>query len=347
MGGVLSYSGLSTKIRAMQSRLTTMDQFEEILQLSDVTQVAAYLKRMPEYSSRWDALDENTLHRGQIEKLLKKSIFQNFSRIYHFANPEQRKFLDLYSKRYEIRVLKEVMTNIFDHRDTDPVDVSPYREFFRLHSNIDVDRITTCSTMEELISCLKGNEFYIPLSKIQEHETALLFDYGMALDLYYFTQIWNIRKKLFKGKDLEEITRTYGEKFDMLNLQFIQRSKRYYNMNPANIYALLIPVNYKLKKEEITALVEAPSYEEGRRIFQKTWYGNKYEQLTVANLEEFYNHIHRSILEKESHRNPYSVAVIYSYLYNKEHEVNRLTIAIECVRYGVQHDEAMRYICNS
>ena len=89
----------------------------------------------------------------------------------------------------------------------------------------------------------------------------------MALDLYYFTQIWNIRKKLFKGKDLEEITHTYGEKFDMLNLQFIQRSKRYYNMDPASIYALLIPVNYKLKKEEITALVEAPSYEEGRRNF--------------------------------------------------------------------------------
>ena len=194
MGGVLSYSGLSTKIRAMQSRLTTMDQFEEILQLSDVTQVAAYLKRMPEYSSRWDALDENTLHRGQIEKLLKKSIFQNFSRIYHFANPEQRKFLDLYSKRYEIRVLKEVMTNIFDHRDTDPVDVSPYREFFRLHSNIDVDRITTCSTMEELISCLKGNEFYIPLSKIQEHETALLFD--RSIFYYHFSICVN------KGNDV-------------------------------------------------------------------------------------------------------------------------------------------------
>lgn len=31
-------------------------------------------------------------------------------------------------------------------------------------------------------------------------------------------------------------------------------------MNPASIYALLIPVNYKLKKEEITALVEAPSH---------------------------------------------------------------------------------------
>mgnify|MGYP000175816419 FL=1 len=141
MGGVLSYSGLSTKIRAMQSRLTTMDQFEEILQLSDVTQVAVYLKRMPEYSSRWDALDENTLHRGQIEKLLKKSIFGNFSRIYNFANKEQRKFLALYSKRYEIRVLKEIMTNLFDHRSTDPVDMSPYRDFFLHHSKLDIDRV--------------------------------------------------------------------------------------------------------------------------------------------------------------------------------------------------------------
>ena len=239
------------------------------------------------------------------------------------------------------------MTNIFDHRSTDPVDVSPYRDFFRLHSRIDVNRITTCSTMEELISCLKGNEFYIPLSKIQEHENALLFDYGMALDLYYFSQIWNVRKKLFKGQDLDEITRTYGEKFDMLNLQFIQRSKRYFSMDPASIYALLIPMNYKLKKEEITALVEASSYEEARRIFKNTYYGSRYEQVSAANLEEFYNHVHRTILEKQAHQNPYSVAVIYSYLYHKEHEVNRLTIAIECVRYGVNHDEAMRYIRNN
>ena len=347
MGGVLSYSGLSTKIRAMQSRLATEEQFREIIQLSDVPQVVAYLKRTPEYAKIWSSLDENDLHRGDIEKLLKKSIFQNFARIYHFANRKQRKFLDLYSRRYEIRVLKEVMTNIFDHRNSDAVDVSPYRDFFRLHSNIDVDKITACTTMEELIASLKGNEFYLPLSKVQEHGNALLFDYGMALDLYYFTQIWNVRKKLFKGTDLDEITRTYGEKFDMLNLQFIQRSKRYFHMEPADIYALLIPVNYKLKPEEIHDLVEAPTYEEARRIFAKTYYGRKYDQLTVTNLEEFYNFILRNILEKEARKHPYSVAVIYSYLYHKEHEVNRLTIAIECVRYGVSPDEAMHYIHNN
>ena len=66
MGSVLSYSGLSTKIRAMQSRLVTDEQLEEIVQLPNVPQVTAYLKRTPEYQNIWSGLDENDLHRGQI-----------------------------------------------------------------------------------------------------------------------------------------------------------------------------------------------------------------------------------------------------------------------------------------
>ena len=148
MGNLLSYSGISAKIRAMQSKLTTEEQFQEILQLSSVPQVITYLKHTKEYEEAWASLDENTLHRGQIEKLLKASVFNNFSRIYQFSNPEQRKFLDLYSKRYEIRVLKEIMTDLFDHRNTDPVDVTPYRDFFRKHSNMDLDRLIACTSME-------------------------------------------------------------------------------------------------------------------------------------------------------------------------------------------------------
>ena len=200
---------------------------------------------------------------------------------------------------------------------------------------------------EEFVNALKGNEFYGPLSRIQNRESALLFDYGMALDLYYFSLIWHVRKKLFSGNDLAEITKAYGEKFDMLNLQFIFRSKRYFNMASADIYALLIPMNYKLKKEEISSLVEAASYEETQSIFRKTYYGRKYSHISAQNIEEFYNYMLRTTLEKEARKDPYSVAVLYSYLYHKEHEVNRLTIAIECVRYGIPAEEAIRYIRNN
>ena len=129
-----------------------------------------------------------------------------------------------------------------------------------------------------------------------------------AMDFYLTTEwllifIISIRsgvsvKKLFKGNDLDEITKAYGEKFDMLNLQFILRSKRYYKMEPAAIYAQLIPVNYKLKKEEITAMVEATSSEEGEQIFNRTWYGRKYQQMNLISMEELYNNMLRTVLEK-------------------------------------------------
>ena len=238
MGRLLSYSGISTKIRAMQSKLISESEIQEMLQFTSVSHAAAWLKRTPEYAKAWADLDENSLHRGQIEKLLKASIFKDFSKIYQFANPEQRKFLDLYSRRYEIRVLKEIMTNLFDHKSTDAVDVSPYCDFFRRHSKLDLDRLTACTTMDEFINALKGNEFYVPLSRIQNHDTALLFDYGMALDLYYFSMIWNVRKKLFSGKDLEQITTAYGEKFDMLNLQLL--SNQVFSVSPLRMEFMML-----------------------------------------------------------------------------------------------------------
>ena len=51
MGSVFSYSGLSTKIRALQSKLMTEEELSEIVQLPNVPQIVAYLKRKPEYLS--------------------------------------------------------------------------------------------------------------------------------------------------------------------------------------------------------------------------------------------------------------------------------------------------------
>ena len=182
MGTVLSYSGLSTKIRAMQSELINEEQIREILELSSIPQVTAYLKRTPEYSKVWASLDEASTHRGQLEKLLKASIFHNFSKIYQFANPEQRRFLDLYSRRYEIRVLKEIMTNLFDHKSTDAVDVSPYCDFFRRHSKLDLDSLTACTTMDEFINTWKNiakdEKLYYFVPAVADDKKRLLTYYG-------------------------------------------------------------------------------------------------------------------------------------------------------------------------
>lgn len=343
MGTLLSYSGLSTKIRAMQSKLMSEKQYQEIAQLDSVIQIVAYLKKQPGFSDLWADLDENSLHRGDVEKLLTHTIHQNFAKLYRFANPEQRRFMALYFKRYELSVLKDCLRKVFDEGKAQ-LDLSLFQDFFDRHSKMDLEKLTSSSTVEELVNNLQGSEYYHPLKKLGTDYQPRIFDYGMALDQYYFANIWSVKEKLFKRWDLEEITKAYGNKFDMLNLQWIFRSKKYYHMGPADIYALLIPVHYRLSKNDIASLVEAPDEAEFRKILDTTYYKKRFPELSPENLEELYTLNLKTILETEARKYPHSVIMIYSYLYHKEHEVDRLTTAVECVRYGLSTAEILDYI---
>ena len=299
MGSLLSYSGLSTKIRAMESKLMNEKQYQEIAQMDSVPQIVAYLKKQPGFADLWADLDENSLHRGDLEKLLIHTIHQNFAKLYRFANPEQRTFMALYFKRYEISVMKDCLRNVFDKGKAD-LDLSLFQSFFDRHSKLNIEKLTNSSTIEEFVGNLQGSEYYGPLSRLGQDYTPTLFDYGMALDQYYFSNIWSVKDKLFKKRDLEEITTAYGNKFDMLNLQWIYRSKKYYHMAPADIYALLIPMRYRLSKHDITALVEASDLEEFRRALDATYYKKRFPELAPEKLEEFYNLNLKTIIEKEA-----------------------------------------------
>lgn len=346
MGSLLSYSGLSTKIRAMQSRLLTVSEYQEMAELKSVPQAVNYLKQKPAYENTWDSLSEENLHRGNIEQLLVNSIYNDFTKIYRFSNVKQRQFLELYFGRYEISIMKECLNKIFAHIDVN-LDLSLFKPFFDKHSSLDIEKLTSSSSIEEFVNNLKGTPYYQPLHALAHLEKPDLFDYEMALDLYHFSTIWKIKDKILDKKDLKAITQAYGNKFDLLNVQWIYRSKKYYHMKSADIYALLIPVNHRLSSKDVTALVEAENMTVFENVLSHTYYGKRYRSLELHTLEEMYSSIMKQMLMRSSKQNPYSAATIYCYLYHKEHEINRLTTVLECIRYGASPEETMSYIFKS
>ncbi len=341
----MSYSGLTTKIRAMQSHLLNLQNFREIVELSSVPQALAYLREKPSYSELLGSLDGNDIHRGQIERALKKSIYRDFTKLYRFSNASQRKFLDLYFGRYEVYFLKICLTNLLDHRKPS-LDLSRFREFFDRHSRLHLETLEASGTVEEFIANLKGSEYYQPLANLGSVQEPTLFDYEMALDLNYFRRLWENRTVIREKQGIRGLTKALGSKMDMLNVQWIYRCKKYYHMTSADIYALLIPVNYRLSSRTIREMVEADSLETLHNLIEKCYYARHYHEFTETTLESLYAEIMKYILSTESRRHPYSATTIYSYLYHKEHEVDRLIIALECVRYRIAPEEAMkRVVC--
>lgn len=342
MRGLLSYSGLTTKIRAMQSHLLTEENYREIAELPSVTAAVSYLKQKPSYTAILSAAGDTELHRGQIERMLRQSIFHDFTKLYNFANLKQRRFLDIYFMRYEVFFLKICLTNVFDHRNG-ALDLSEFEHFFNKHSRLDFQLLSASATPEEFVSNLKDSEYYLPLSNINNLQPTL-FDYELALDLYYFQKLWKEKSKVVDPAETRGLTKILGSKFDMLNIQWISRCKRYYHMEHADIYAMLIPVNYHISRQLIREMVESSDPNALESIISRSYYAKHYKNFTEASLEPMYSEILKHILSTGSRQDPYSVTTVYSYLYHKEHEVDRLIIALECVRYGISPEEAMTHI---
>ena len=343
MGSLLSYSGVVTKIRAMEKHLITDDEFREIVSLPSVPSIETYLMKNPRYAQELRGFPAEEIHRGVLESILGCTVFRDYVKIFHFCSTEQRKFLRKYVRRYEIRLLKKCLS--FVCQGSVPTDsMFAYGDFFDRYTSLDVKALSACTSIADLLQAIRGTEYEPVLGRISEIPDAQLFDYETALDMFHFRTGWKDLGKIVPKDSIDAVTAGYGTKMDMLNLWYIHRARAFYRMNEAETFALLIPVRYKLRREEIEALVGADSEEGFKRALAATRYGRKYPDLEPKNLESMYNTICRKVLAEQAKKNPYSVATIYNYLFLREHEEYRLTSAVECVRYGVKPDEAMKMI---
>lgn len=343
MGNVMTYSGITVKIRAMQAKLLKDGDYEQIASMRSVPEVTEFLKEKPAYEKYLEEMDSTLYHRGNVEKILYQSLFDDYSRIFRFGGPQQKQFLKTYWKRYEVDVINYCLRIVFNHYQI-PFDLDYKKEYFDRYSQISIDALVASKNVEELVDNLAGTEYYEPLKKIREMETATLFDYDMALELYYFTTLWKRQKRLLKGKELKLYARDCGTKIDLLNLQWVYRAKKYYHMLPPDIYSLTIPIHYRLSVKEYKTLVETPSLEEFLRQAENTWYARKYDFGDGRTMEQTYKDCLRHLYLADRRQNPYSVASIYTYLYLKEGEIDKLTTALECIRYGLPRSETLAYM---
>lgn len=343
MGNVMTYSGITVKIRAMQAKLLKDGDYEQIASMRSVPEVTEFLKEKPAYEKYLEEMDSTLYHRGNVEKILYQSLFDDYSRIFRFGGPQQKQFLKTYWKRYEVDVINYCLRIVFNHYQI-PFDLDYKKEYFDRYSQISIDALVASKNVEELVDNLAGTEYYEPLRKIREMETATLFDYDMALELYYFTTLWKRQKRLLKGKELKLYARDCGTKIDLLNLQWVYRAKKYYHMLPPDIYSLTIPIHYRLSVKEYKTLVETPSLEEFLRQAENTWYARKYDFGDGRTMEQTYKDCLRHLYLADRRQNPYSVASIYTYLYLKEEEIDKLTTALECIRYGLPRSETLAYM---
>ena len=136
-------------------------------------------------------------------------------------------------------------------------DLSMFQEFFEKHSSLDLEALCKARNFSEFTEALEGTVYGELLTQMQEKGQTGLFDCELRLDLFYFQSLWKLRGRIL-GKEEQKILDTcFGSRLDLLNIQWIYRARSFYRLSPAEIYALLIPVHYRLRADKVKQLVEA------------------------------------------------------------------------------------------
>ena len=90
ISGILSYSGISAKARAMGGKLLKKEQYEQLASCASVGEAVGYLRQFSEYEPLLRDFDEHDSHRGMIEATLMGSLYNDYNRLYSFARGEQK-----------------------------------------------------------------------------------------------------------------------------------------------------------------------------------------------------------------------------------------------------------------
>ncbi len=342
MNHLLSYSGINTKVRAMEANFISIDDYYKISTFENVSDLIAFLKNHPGYKEIFSHYEEHELHRADAEKLFINGLYHDFTKIYRFADKSQRRDLDLIFFRYEVNILKACLRLIYNSEHN--YDLSIFYPFFAKHSSINLNALAASRSIDEYINNLKGTPYHALLVKVQNSSHASSFDYEMQLDIYYFKRTWKLKNKVLSGDSLKSFTDRLGTEIDLLNILWIFRCKVTYDMPPTDILSYIIPISYKLPKDQLIKLANSATLDEFYVIVRNSHYKSFTTSLQDKTMESAYKSILNRIYRRNRQRYPNSTATINHYLFQKDKEIAGLTTAIECIRYKLDPQLSLKYI---
>lgn len=328
----MEYSGLVTKTRAMHGGLLSQQTLAGLAECEKVEDILRFLREYGSYAPIFQSHEE-IAHRAQVEAVIGDSLYSDYGKLYRFAGSTQRQGLEIIFMRYEVNVLKKCMEHI--GRKIREKNLDYLNLFFGQHADFDVAAVTEAVDMTGFLAGLSGSRYEAPLRRMVENPAMSQTDYVIRMDVFYYKTAWKYKDRLKDARMREIYTQLLGTEIDWQNIMWIYRSKRFYSRRPEEIAADMIPVSYRLKKQELAELLESGTTEAFVEALGRTAYFRGRDALAAVGDEVTFARMLEKTYCLLCRKYPMSLAPVLKYLYDKENEIDKLTTILEGVRYRI------------
>ncbi|OOB77384.1 MAG: hypothetical protein BEN19_01990 [Epulopiscium sp. Nuni2H_MBin003] len=339
MSEFVSYQALEAKIRARKRILLHPSEFRKLLELSNTNQILDYIFKKEAYKKFVDYSIKD-MHRDDFEIVLEKAIVAEIEKMIGFMSGVYKDFFLCILQRYELHDLNLILRAVIKDELKDKI--SKYFIHSEKYSSIDFNKLLHARTIEEFTSLLKGSIYYATM--ISTNKDGILFrEWHLEMktsELYYSILIKKANK--LDEADKKIATRLVGEKIDRLNIEWIYRAKKYYDVSNEEILIYSLGKGYKLSYTRMKNLCYTEDLEKFKLL------ANKYLNYTVfeANNDLLEKRLDKMLYEKST-KNASKIGNLLSYIVSLETIQEDIIAIIEGKRYDLPDIEIKKYLVST
>jgi V/A-type H+-transporting ATPase subunit C len=337
------FAAVNTKIRYMMGDFLKAEDYNNMLQKSTVSEIAQYLKENTSFSGYLDINYFEMVNRRDIEDALKRNMIKNLDRLIYYFRGDYKEFVKCLYLRYEIEDLKVLARIILNGKH--PKDIDKSLAFLGKYSRCAPERLFESGNLRDLIYALKGTKYYEYVEPIPDVERENLFRFEMALDSSYFSIIQNAWNNL-PVRDRELLKQWEGVLADILNIQWIYRGKKFYNLMPAELLNYTIDFGNKLNFAKLKAICYSRNLDELYEIARGVGYGFLFKSEETRDIymerrmQRYIYYRLKSLVKKA----PLSIIQIVAYISFLEFQIRDIISIIECTRYRMSPDDTKKFL---
>lgn len=336
-------NAILTKLRSMYGSSITSDEYLELLRKRSVGEIAAFLKSKPGYDRTLSSVNEGSIHRGRLEHLLHKSIFEKYERLYRYDTSPNRGFFGFVIKQFEIDEILRCMLYLGTENPEDFIAEIP--TFMSKYASFDILSLASVKSYKQLIEVLE----HTPYAKIlAEHKIEKdNVDYTaceISLRNYFYLAELEEIKKFYHGATEKNLTELIKTSIELQNISIIFRAKLYYKKTDEQIYDMLCQIKNKLSKDKMAQLFECEDEDSFLKVLFSSYYGKYLPKDSYVDIENFSRRI-KYLKDKQFIRfSTSSPVALYAFVDLCNIELFNITNIIEGIRYKVPMADIQRLL---
>lgn len=341
MGSVAKFAALNTKLDAISGKLLKNQDYEALMSKESVVEIATYLKENTHYRGVFEDINVDYLHRGEIADILLKRNIALLESLSHYMDGAYRDFLNTLFMRYEVEDLKLIIRALATHEDLQKLKSSFIHS--ERHAILDFNRLMSVTSIEEIVNLAKDTPYQEAFRNVSEDDLSVReFHAEMNLDAVYFRSLRRRAEKLDQ-EDREILEDIIGKNIDLINIQWLYRSRTYYQLMPEEIlnYTLSGGKSYSFAK--MKAIVYADDPKEAIMASLPTRYENLLNREDIYMERTIYQYLY-DLFVKLGRSSQMNISKLTAVTHFLEYEIRDIITITEGIRYDVTPEEMKDFL---